>query len=240
MDPRRARSGRGARERRRRGGAARLAAALTHVVRVSGEFRVQDCASPCATPGTPSSRAGCATTPRTCIRGQRRRTGHPAGLGDGWEDELDGPLECMHANNICVTHVETLSRSYTFSDFVSSGYDSVTARPSDEDNRAEPSHHRVVFEVDRELIAADRGKRRAHLSNTIAKEPHAARRSLQTRVGCRRSATPAPLEPRHHHRGRVVLPARCVASLSTAYACATALKSPSAGVRSSALGALSG
>ena len=34
--------------------------------------------------------------------------------------------------------------------------------------------------------------------------------------------------------------ARCVASLSTAYACATALKSPSAASRSSALGALSG
>ena len=34
--------------------------------------------------------------------------------------------------------------------------------------------------------------------------------------------------------------ARCDASLSTAYACATALKSPSAVSRSSALGALSG
>ena len=30
---------------------------------------------------------------------------------EGWEDDLDGPPECIHANNICVTHVETLSRS---------------------------------------------------------------------------------------------------------------------------------
>ena len=44
--------------------------------------------------------------------------------GDEWEDDLDGPPECFHANNVCVTHVETLARSLTMSDFIASGYDS--------------------------------------------------------------------------------------------------------------------
>ena len=44
--------------------------------------------------------------------------------GDEWEDDLDGPPECFHANNVCVTHVETLARRLTMSDFIASGYDS--------------------------------------------------------------------------------------------------------------------
>ena len=49
-------------------------------------------------------------------------------MEDGWVDDEDGPPECMHANNICVTHVETLKKSFTFSDFLGAGYDSNESR----------------------------------------------------------------------------------------------------------------
>ena len=49
-------------------------------------------------------------------------------MEDGWVDDEDGPPECMHANNICVTHVETLKKSFTFNDFLGAGYDSNESR----------------------------------------------------------------------------------------------------------------
>lgn len=52
---------------------------------------------------------------------------------EGWEDDLDGPPECIHANNLCVTHVETLSRSFTFADLQGAGYDSGAQVSSDDE-----------------------------------------------------------------------------------------------------------
>lgn len=110
---------------------------MGHVVGVTGEFRVQDCVAVRDGDDNELARGLCNYSSDMIRKGIGGEQGNE-GLGDGWEDELDGPLECMHANNICVTHVETLSRSYTFSDFVSSGYDSTMSQDDhshSEDNR---------------------------------------------------------------------------------------------------------
>ena len=49
-------------------------------------------------------------------------------MEDGWVDDEDGPPECMHANNICITHVETLKKAFSVNDFVGAGYDSNESR----------------------------------------------------------------------------------------------------------------
>ena len=77
-----------------------------------------------------------ATTLRDAVasRAQRGDPGDAARERElGWEDDLDGPPECVHANNMCVTHVETLSRSFTFADFQGAGYDSGARDSSDEE-----------------------------------------------------------------------------------------------------------
>ena len=112
---------------------------LTHVSGVSGDFRVQECVTVRDDEGNELARGLCnypATTIREAVaRGAKR--GDPAEAArereQGWEDDLDGPPECVHANNMCVTHVETLSRSFTFSDFQGSGYDSGARDTSDEE-----------------------------------------------------------------------------------------------------------
>ncbi len=113
---------------------------LTHVSGVSGQdFRVQECVTVRDAEGNELARGLCnypATTIRDAVASRAKR-GDPAEAArereQGWEDDLDGPPECVHANNMCVTHVETLSRSFTFSDFQGAGYDSGARDASDEE-----------------------------------------------------------------------------------------------------------
>jgi len=113
---------------------------LTHISGVSGEnFRVQECVTVRDAEGNELARGLCnypATTLRDAVasRAQRGDPGDAARERElGWEDDLDGPPECVHANNMCVTHVETLSRSFTFADFQGAGYDSGARDSSDEE-----------------------------------------------------------------------------------------------------------
>ena len=78
---------------------------MGHVVGVTGEFRVQDCVAVRDGDDNELARGLCNYSSDMIRKGIGGEQGNE-GLGDGWEDELDGPLECMHANNICVTHVE--------------------------------------------------------------------------------------------------------------------------------------
>ena len=102
---------------------------MSHVTKCSGTFRVQDCVrildeddnelarGLCNyASGTVSEFAGAAAEANTVLKGE-----------DEWEDDLDGPPECMHANNICVTHVETLSQPLTSADYLvaGAGYESI-------------------------------------------------------------------------------------------------------------------
>jgi hypothetical protein len=36
----------------------------------------------------------------------------PATSDDEWEDDLDGPPELIHSNNVCITNAETLAKSF--------------------------------------------------------------------------------------------------------------------------------
>ena len=98
---------------------------LMHVVDVAeGEFRVQECVAIEDEDGNELARGLCNYASADVAREKRRENGEARRDGDeAWEDDLDGPMELMHANNICVTNVETLRRSFTFTD-ISQGYDS--------------------------------------------------------------------------------------------------------------------
>jgi glutamate 5-kinase len=100
---------------------------LMHVVDVAeGEFRVQECVAIEDEDGNELARGLCNYASADVAGEKRREDGEARRDGDGeeaWEDDLDGPMELMHANNICVTNVETLRRSFTFTD-ISQGYDS--------------------------------------------------------------------------------------------------------------------
>jgi glutamate 5-kinase len=114
---------------------------LTHVTGVSGEnFRVQECVAMRDQEGNEFARGLCnypAATLRETVASHLGAVGAD-GLTreseEGWEDDMDGPPECVHANNICITHVETLSRSFTFADFQGPGYDSGAQASSDEEH----------------------------------------------------------------------------------------------------------
>ena len=98
---------------------------LMHVVDVAeGEFRVQECVAIEDEDGNELARGLCNYASADVAREKRRENGEATRDGEeAWEDDLDGPMELMHANNICVTNVETLRRSFTFTD-ISQGYDS--------------------------------------------------------------------------------------------------------------------
>lgn len=98
---------------------------LMHVVDVAeGEFRVQECVAIEDEDGNELARGLCNYASADVAREKRRENGEARRDGEeAWEDDLDGPMELMHANNICVTNVETLRRSFTFTD-ISQGYDS--------------------------------------------------------------------------------------------------------------------
>lgn len=98
---------------------------LIHVVDVAeGEFRVQECVAIEDEDGNELARGLCNYASADVAREKRRENGEATRDGEeAWEDDLDGPMELMHANNICVTNVETLRRSFTFTD-ISQGYDS--------------------------------------------------------------------------------------------------------------------
>lgn len=98
---------------------------LMHVVDVAeGEFRVQECVAIEDEDGNELARGLCNYASADVAREKRRENGEARRGGEeAWEDDLDGPMELMHANNICVTNVETLRRSFTFTD-ISQGYDS--------------------------------------------------------------------------------------------------------------------
>ena len=95
---------------------------MSHVQRCSGDFRVQACIRVTDLDENELAR-GLINYASTTVKALEGATSGPA--EDDWEDDLDGPQECMHANNICVTHVETLRRSFTSADFLGhTGYDS--------------------------------------------------------------------------------------------------------------------
>jgi glutamate 5-kinase len=98
---------------------------LMHVVDVAeGEFRVQECVAIEDEDGNELARGLCNYASADVAGEKRREDGEARRDGEeAWEDDLDGPMELMHANNICVTNVETLRRSFTFTD-ISQGYDS--------------------------------------------------------------------------------------------------------------------
>lgn len=98
---------------------------LIHVVDVAeGEFRVQECVAIEDEDGNELARGLCNYASADVAREKRRENGEARRDGEeAWMDDLDGPMELMHANNICVTNVETLRRSFTFTD-ISQGYDS--------------------------------------------------------------------------------------------------------------------
>jgi glutamate 5-kinase len=98
---------------------------LMHVVDVAeGEFRVQECVAIEDEDGNELARGLCNYAAADVAGEKRREDGEARRDGEeAWEDDLDGPMELMHANNICVTNVETLRRSFTFTD-ISQGYDS--------------------------------------------------------------------------------------------------------------------
>jgi glutamate 5-kinase len=98
---------------------------LMHVVDVAeGEFRVQECVAIEDEDGNELARGLCNYASADVAGEKRRENGEATRDGEeAWEDDLDGPMELMHANNICVTNVETLRRSFTFTD-ISQGYDS--------------------------------------------------------------------------------------------------------------------
>ena len=98
---------------------------LMHVVDVAeGEFRVQECVAIEDEDGNELARGLCNYASADVAREKRRENGEATrDVEEAWEDDLDGPMELMHANNICVTNVETLRRSFTFTD-ISQGYDS--------------------------------------------------------------------------------------------------------------------
>jgi glutamate 5-kinase len=98
---------------------------LMHVVDVAeGEFRVQECVAIEDEDGNELASGLCNYASADVAREKRRENGEATRDGEeAWEDDLDGPMELMHANNICVTNVETLRRSFTFTD-ISQGYDS--------------------------------------------------------------------------------------------------------------------
>ena len=98
---------------------------LIHVVDVAeGEFRVQECVAIEDEDGNELARGLCNYASADVAREKRRENGEATRDGEeAWMDDLDGPMELMHANNICVTNVETLRRSFTFTD-ISQGYDS--------------------------------------------------------------------------------------------------------------------
>lgn len=98
---------------------------LIHVLDVAeGEFRVQECVAIEDEDGNELARGLCNYASADVAREKRRENGEARRDGEeAWMDDLDGPMELMHANNICVTNVETLRRSFTFTD-ISQGYDS--------------------------------------------------------------------------------------------------------------------
>ena len=104
---------------------------LTHVAGVSGEdFRVQECVTVRDAEGNELARGLLqlrrATSLRDAVasRGEAAAGRGRARTGTSGRTTWTDPPECVHANNVCVTHVETLARSLTMSDFIASGYDS--------------------------------------------------------------------------------------------------------------------
>jgi glutamate 5-kinase len=103
---------------------------MSHVVRCSGDFRVQECVRVTDEDDNELARGLCnygSATVKASAGAAAESIRNMVHVGeDEWEDDLDGPPECMHANNICITHVETLSRSFTSADFLghASGYES--------------------------------------------------------------------------------------------------------------------
>ena len=109
---------------------------MTHVTRVSenDSFRVQECVTVCDVDGNELARGLCnyaSSTVREAVAVSDKK--QTPDVTEGWEDDLDGPPECIHANNLCVTHVETLSRSFTFADLQGAGYDSGAQVSSDDE-----------------------------------------------------------------------------------------------------------
>ena len=103
----------------------------SHVTRCEGSFRVQECVRIVNEDGQEIARGLCNYN-SAVLEDTAKDYGLAAPMGsimeDGWVDDEDGPPECMHANNICVTHVETLKKSFTFNDFLGAGYDSNESR----------------------------------------------------------------------------------------------------------------
>lgn len=106
----------------------------THVTECDGSFRVQECVRIVNEDGQEIARGLCNYN-SLVLSESAKDYGCSAPMGtvegdqlDGWVDDEDGPPECVHANNVCVTHVETLKKSFTFNDFLGAGYDSNDSR----------------------------------------------------------------------------------------------------------------
>lgn len=107
---------------------------MTHVTFVSDHhFRVQECITVCDRDGNELARGLCNYAANTVREAVAASTQIGTEKSCGWEDDLDGPPECIHGNNMCVTHGETLSKSFTFADLQGAGYDSGINASSDDE-----------------------------------------------------------------------------------------------------------
>mmetsp|Transcript_9113 Transcript_9113/g.22808 ORF Transcript_9113/g.22808 Transcript_9113/m.22808 type:complete len:407 (+) Transcript_9113:117-1337(+) len=99
-----------------------LSLVMHHVVNCTGDFRVQDCVRVTDADGNELARGLVNYASETIRESLTAASEAKLHVGEEWEDDLDGPPECIHGNNICVTYVETLAKSSTLTN-LTNGYE---------------------------------------------------------------------------------------------------------------------